>query len=155
MVPALGPGEKSLLELQSMKVEDVERPEVVSLQAAMEKQHVNRLYAQEEALNTVMFQNRDGSTTTYIYTVPVKYVSEDGSIKDKSTAITASTAEASYAYAMEQNDVKVYFGNARMSGVKVAHGEYSVTMKPVSSASAQPTVTPGGNTALYEGILER
>lgn len=153
MVPALGPGEKSLLELQSMKVEDVERPEVVSLQAAMEKQHVNRLYAQEEALNTVMFQNRDGSTTTYIYTVPVKYVLEDGSIKDKSTAITASTAEASYAYAMEQNDVKVYFGNARMSGVKVAHGEYSVTMKPVSSVSAQPIVAAGGNTALYEGVF--
>lgn len=153
LVPALGPGEKSLLELQDLRVEDVERPEVVSLQAAMEKQHVNRLYAQEGSLNTVMFQNRDGSTTTYVYTVPVKYVSEDGSIKDKSTAITASSKQAGYAYAMEENDVKVYFGNARMSGVKVAHGEYSVTMKPVSSVSAQPIVAAGGNTALYEGVF--
>ncbi|MBQ8415682.1 MAG: hypothetical protein IJX13_02090, partial [Clostridia bacterium] len=151
--PVLGPGEKTLLELQGLRVEDVERPEVVSLAAAMEKQHVNRLHEQEEALNTVMFQNRDGSTTTYIYTVPVKYVSEDGSIKDKSTAITASTAETGYSYAMTQNDVKAYFGNALTIGVRVKYGEYSVTMKPAAAALVQPTVTAGGNTVLYEGVF--
>ena len=59
----LGLGEKTVAELQTMRVEDVALPETISLDVARQKGHVNRLYEQETDLQTVIFQNQSGNMT--------------------------------------------------------------------------------------------
>ena len=51
-------------------------PAVITQAEIEQYQHVNRLYEQEPDLYTVIFQNRDGSKTVYLFGSPVKYVDE-------------------------------------------------------------------------------
>lgn len=149
----LGIGEKSYAELQTLRVEDVVRPEVVTLAMAQEKGHVNRLTAQEQTLNSVMFQNLDGSKTAYVFSAPVKYVTANGDVRDKSTALTAQNGSA-FAYAMTDNSVNVYFG-AKLSwgGVKTVYDGNSVTLKPVTTANPSPTLGADGKSVTYAGAF--
>ena len=129
----LGLGEKTVAELQTMRVEDVALPETISLDVARQKGHVNRLYEQETDLQTVIFQNQSGNMTAYVYDRPVKYIDANGNVRDKDTAITVSS-QAGYAYAMTDNNVRVYFANDVTDGVTMQYGDASMTM------SAEPSL---------------
>lgn len=126
-------GDLSYAQLQALKVEDVVLPEAITFAEAREKEHVNRLYAQENNLNTAVFQNRSGTKTAYVFDKPIKYVTSTGEIKDKSTRITA-TKLSGYAYAMADNSFQVYFGPTTAKGVRLDYGAYSLSMLPEPSA---------------------
>ena len=78
----LEPGDLTLKQLQSARLNEADIPDVISPQLAYSREHVNRLaysrehvnrlYLQEPDDYTVMFQNRDGSKTVYYFSVPVK-----------------------------------------------------------------------------------
>ena len=57
-------------------------PEVISAECIAENKHVNRLYSEEKDLNTIVFQNRDGGKTIYLFNEPIKYIDNQGNIKD-------------------------------------------------------------------------
>ena len=59
-----------LLREAVLDVRDI--PDCIDPALAEERGHVNRLYLQEPDDNTVMFQNRDGSKTIYLFSHPVK-----------------------------------------------------------------------------------
>lgn len=80
---ALKPGDLTSDELKTAALDDDDLPETISPSEAKLSGHVNRLYEQEQDLNTVIFQNRAGDNTAYIYSYPVKYVDENGEVKDK------------------------------------------------------------------------
>ena len=50
--------------------------------AFLSEKHIARL-TEEEALNTYVFQNQDGTKSIYYLEEDVKYVAADGSIRDK------------------------------------------------------------------------
>ena len=130
----LGVGEKTLAELQTMTVDSAQIPDVIPLAKAQEKGHVNRLYAQEERLDTVVFQNTDGGKTTYIYNRPVKYVDPvTGEIRDKSLDVTL---QSDGSYSMLDNSVKARFPQSLGNGVAVEYGDYRIVMTPISSTAA-------------------
>ena len=60
-------GDLSLEELATAELSEADIPEVVSAAEIEERGHVNRLWEQEEDLNTVIFQNRDGTKTMYYF----------------------------------------------------------------------------------------
>jgi hypothetical protein len=64
--------------LQTATLSKEDMPEAVSAEAIAEKGHVNRMRSQESDMNTVIFQNRDGTKTMYYFAEPVKYVNEAG-----------------------------------------------------------------------------
>ena len=68
----LEPGDLTLKQLRSARLNEADIPDVISPQLAYSREHVNRLYLQEPDDYTVMFQNRDGSKTVYYFSVPVK-----------------------------------------------------------------------------------
>ncbi len=70
--PELAAGDLPLDELVDARLDDADIPAVISRELADARQHVNRLYEQECDDCTVMFQNRDGSKTIYIFSVSVK-----------------------------------------------------------------------------------
>ena len=60
----------SLEELATAQLPPEDIPEMVTDAQIAEKEHVNRLWEQEEDLNTVIFQNRDGSKPCITLTMP-------------------------------------------------------------------------------------
>lgn len=144
-----GIGEKTIAELQTMRVEDVELPETITLETARQKGHVNRLYEQETDLQTVIFQNQSGNMTAYIYDRPVKYIDANGTVRDKDTAIAVSPL-AGYAYAMTDNSVRVYFASNATDGVMVQYGDAAIIMRAEPSLLVS-TVSLGDedNVVLY------
>ncbi len=146
----LGVGEKTIIELQSMQLDPADLPEVISVQKADEKGHVNRLREQETDLCTVIYQNRDGKKTTYLFSRPVKYVDANGAVRDKSTALTQPN-RSGVAYAMEDNDVKVYFPNNAASGVNLTYGGYAIRMIPVTALQESPALLNDG-AILYSSV---
>ena len=122
-------GDLSIEELQSAKLDDEDTPEIVGQDNIEEKGHVNRLWEQEEDLNSIVFQNRDGTKTMYYYNYPVKYKDANGKIKDKSNKIS-QTSSGDYTNA--ENDINTYFPKKlnRNNGIELKFGEYFVEMAP-------------------------
>lgn len=142
-------GDLSLSELKNRQLPKQHKPEVVSSKSINANGHVNRLHEQEESLNDIIFQNRDGSKTLYSFTYPVKYVAKDGTIRDKktniSTTIDKNELKNDYLYANIENDIKTYFPKklSSSSGVLLEVADVKIEMFPVSSKK----VTVGKNTA--------
>ena len=122
-------GDLSIKELQSAKLSGEDTPEIVSQESIEENGHVNRLWEQEEDLNSIVFQNRDGTKTMYYYNYPVKYKDANGKIKDKSNKIS-QTSSGDFTNA--ENDINTYFPKKlnRNKGIELKFGEYVVEMAP-------------------------
>lgn len=86
-----------LAELQSKEMPDYDRPEAIEKGLVVENGHVARLYKKESDLRTVIFANKDGTETAYIFDEPVKYIDENGKIVDKSNRLYSVYADE-YAY---------------------------------------------------------
>ncbi len=143
-------GELSVTELATMQVDPGKIPEVIPLAEAQERGLVNRLYAQETSLSTVLFQRQNGEKTAYVYSRPVKYVDADGTVRDKSAAVSA-LLNATHAYAMQNNSVKAYFPKSSASGVMLTYNDYRITLVPEGTAAA-PTLSDG-NCVSYPGVF--
>lgn len=152
------------LENAVLSADDI--PEGISAEQITEKAHVNRLRAQEKDLKTVIFQNKGGSKTAYYYNKPVKYLDENGEVKDKSTDISAAAKKLSgqYAYTALENDVKSYFPYRAANGVKMSSGEYEISFYPLSTSvstalTGQKTETVSGaesdmrERVIYDGVF--
>ena len=129
----LGAGEKTVEELSQLNISNAALPEMIPYEDAVSKGHVNRLDEQENDLYTIIYQNKDGSKTSYKFANPVKYIDADGKIKDKSTKLSVSS-DSKYAYAMEDNSLKAYFPGHSNTGISLVFGEYAMSMTPVSAA---------------------
>lgn len=139
-----GKGELSFEELRTAELLPEDKPEMVSEEAIVEKGHVNRLKEQEEDLNSVVFQNRDGTKTVYCYNDPVKYKDKDGNIKDKSNKLSL-TAKGDYTNA--ENDINAYFPKKlnQNKGVQLKFGQRTVEMSPVIRGNSAASRQTGHN----------
>ena len=122
-------GDLSLEELETAKLADEDMPEIVGQDNIEEKGHVNRLWEQEEDLNSIVFQNRDGTKTMYYYNYPVKYKDANGKIKDKSNKIS-QTSSGDFTNA--ENDINTYFPKKlnKNKGVVLKFDNHTVEMAP-------------------------
>ena len=151
---ALGLGEKTFAELQAMTVDLDAIPEFIDPAAALEKMHVNRLALQETNSNTVIYQNKNGSKSTYIFASPVKYIALDGNVRDKSSSIDAVLSTV-YAYAMQDNSVKAYFPKDVRNGTVIEYGGYSISMVPKVAAAVAPALGDTDNSVVYPHAFGR
>ena len=107
-------GELSLEELAAAELAEADIPAAVSAEEIAERGHVHRLREQEENLYSIVFQNRDGTKTLYYFAEEVKYIDEDGVVRDKKNTLTeldgVSRARADgYRYVNDLNDIRTYF----------------------------------------------
>lgn len=132
-------GELSLEELAVRELPAEEIPEVLAGEIPAGKEHVVRLREQENDLNTVIFQNKDGSKTMYSFAQPVKYTDESGTVRDKKTTLSTDIRKAvyreDYAFVSDQNDVKTYFPETldRDTGVLLESGDIAIECRPLFS----------------------
>jgi len=68
-------------------------PEFISSAELDERGAVERMRAEETTMSNIIFRNADGTRTMYMYGLPVKYTTADGTVRDKSTnLVSVSTA---------------------------------------------------------------
>ena len=103
-------GDLSFAELQQRTLPAADLPEVLSAAEAAENGHVHRLRAQEEDLNTVVFQNRDGTKTMYQYARPVKYMDSAGMVRDKKNTLTPRSGKRPMHPTMPMSTAKTMSG---------------------------------------------
>lgn len=113
-------GELSLEELAAAELSAVDIPAAVSAEEIVERGHVHRLREQEEDVYSIIFQNRDGTKTLYYFAEAVKYIDEDGTVRDKKNTLTeldgaaqikaaSLLCTADYRYVNALNDIRTYF----------------------------------------------
>ena len=136
-------GDLSIEELQSAKLNDEDTPEIVGQDNIEENGHVNRLWEQEEDLNSIVFQNRDGTKTMYYYNYPVKYKDANGKIKDKKNKLTDTGNE----YANVENDINSYFPKKvhKNKGVILQYDNVRIEVAPLINGSSGASRQTGHN----------
>lgn len=126
-------GDLTMDELQTAVLDEATVPELLDINEVKEKEHVNRLYEQEEDLNTVIFQNKDGTKTMYLYNEPVKYKDKDGKIKDKSTKLSETKDRKNgNKYETTKNDIIVQFPDSITSGLSLQYDKINIKLTPIT-----------------------
>ena len=153
----LGPGELDHAALQTAVLAPTDIPDALPAGTVEAKGHVNRLYAQEEGLSHLLFQNRDGGKTAYFYGKPVKYVAADGSVRDKSKTLIAvdKTYDAlGYDFGVEDNSFRQYYAQNPAVGVLVELAGGSIRILPHATGSLMvPRGQKVENTFVYNNIF--
>jgi len=139
-------------ELATAELSPEDIPDLVSAEAIAEKGHVHRLWEQETDLSTVVFQNQDGTKTAYLFAQPVKYVDEDGIVRDKRNTLTDAISNPAYvndyAYVNTCNDIKTYYPNSISPerGMVLEAGNVTIELAPVSSELSRKSAATGETT---------
>lgn len=98
-----------------------EVPEIIDYQTALLRNHVERLYNEEDTLNQLIFRNADGSKTMYLYNHPVKYIDENGCVQDISLEISDSLLPH-IGFETTANSTEVMFPVELSSGIQIEDG---------------------------------
>ncbi len=110
------------------KLDEATVPEIVGYNEAVASNHVERLYEDEgNDLNKVVFLNADGSKTAYLYDYPVKYIADNGKIKDITLKI--EEAENSSFRTADNSTVTTFSANAQ-NGITLSGNGASVVLVP-------------------------
>lgn len=134
-----------------------EVPDFISQDQVEEFGHISRL-TDEEALNTLVYLNRDGTKTKYIMDYPVKYLDESGNAQ----FIDLSLTEMPNAFTTTENDILLSVAKDYTNGITLAYNNHSVTLvtMPVSNSSfgnisTAPivTATTANNTVTYNDVF--
>lgn len=112
-------------------------PEIIGHEEALRRNHVGRLYDEEgDDLNKVIFLNKDGSKTMYLFDFPVKYIDENGTIKDISLQI--EDAENKNGDFKTADNAAVTTFSAKLSdGIRLTGNDTSIQLVPVLNAGNQ------------------
>lgn len=93
---------------------------------------IYRLPDKEPDLNSIVISRADGSQSILYYTNPVKYVDENGKIKDKLLTIESLDERG---FKTEQSDVVTTFGKTVSEGVSVKSGNVAIRLTPLQKSS--------------------
>ncbi len=131
-------------------------PDIIGAEKAQSAGHVQRAYASEENLNTVSFNNADGTRTDYIFNHPVKYVDTDGKIKDITLGLQANSNKAG-GYVSKDTRSQTSFSAKFTDGIMLSGGDVSIRLVPVLSRSGVVTpvipIAPVERSSVREGNI--
>ena len=109
-----------------LKQKDV--PEAIDYEMVKEKGHFERAKDKEEKLNTLVFNNTDGTQSQYIFNYPVKYIDESGEIRDKSMLIEANDDNTEFS--ATSSDIDAVFNKDLSDGIELKYEDVNVKMIP-------------------------
>ena len=127
-------------------------PDVMTYDTALKNKHIKREREKENGLNEIVFQNQDGSHTLYVYDQNVKFIDDDGSIKDIDTGIETikNTKRKGYTYTNGANDVNVDFPDLIKDGLVVGYDKSEIKMYPTNYVGGELSVSD--DKAIYDNI---
>ncbi len=110
--------------------------------------HVARIN-EEEALNTYVFLNRDGTKSVYYMDDNVRYVDENGKKVEKDLTIIRKNK----GYTLKANDVKLWFPDVLSDGISVKYDEFHLTLYPQGVADTKEAVIDEYERITYPGVF--
>lgn len=134
-------------------------PECLALEVSKNNKFAARLYDKETALDTVLFANKDGSETVYIFNEDVKYIDENGMIADKSNKLYSNIKErafsSDYSYVNKENDINTYFPKSLKTdvGVSVEAQGQVIEMYPLSDVVSNVTADDDMYGVYYDDVF--
>lgn len=87
--------------------------------------HVQRLIEMED-LNTYVFANADGTRSIYTMHENVKYVDEDGTVREKDISLKSKTG----GFGTERNNVELFIPNNPIQGIDLEYSGFAVKLIP-------------------------
>ena len=128
--------------------------EAIPKEELLRRDPVSRMVAIEEDLNTICLINNDGTGTMFFFNEPVKYISNDGKIVDKSNKLFKSNVQ-NYCYYNKYNDINTFFPESiDKHGVKVTDGVASIyTTVLGKEKNAKKCKLVNENSVLYEDVF--
>lgn len=112
-----------------------ELPDIIEPVEAEENCYVGRLKDAENDLNTFVFAGSDGTNTMRIYSHPVKYIADDGSVRDISLDIKARLGGG---FISADHEIITTFKRKLSDGISLAYNDIAVMLVPQISAGTQP-----------------
>ncbi|MGM9646754.1 MAG: Ig-like domain-containing protein [Eubacteriales bacterium] len=107
---------------------------------------IGRVKDAERDLHSVVFANADGGLTLYYYNEPVKYVDEDGNIRDKSNKLSTRLDGN---FETVASDIQAIFPKQFSDGITLRKGEWELGLTPAGSFTASGTLSADQTTVTY------
>lgn len=114
----------------NVETEDFSVPDIICENEA--KNYIGRLKDEEKDLYTFVFSNKDGSNTMRVYGHPVKYVDDDGEVKDISLLLKKSDDGSFKSY---DHKVDVTFNSEIKDGISIKYQDIDIISKPLIQSS--------------------
>ncbi len=113
-------------------------PDIEQLLGPSDATYVDRLEEAEDDIYTFVFLNEDGTRTKRLYSHPVKYTDENGSVRDITTDIKVLENGA---FQTKDNAILTTFAKHLTDGITLAHEEISIKMTPQLPATTGSLTT--------------
>ena len=105
-------------------------PEFISSENVMQFKHKSRI--DDSELDSIKFINADNSISVYKFSENIRFIDENGIIKDKSNDLTL---QYDGSYQNELNDVKLSFPKFIHDGITMSFDDITIVMTPVITKS--------------------
>jgi len=112
---------------ESISAQTLAFPDIVYQFSEDVENFISRRSDLEEDLYTLAFENKDGTNTLKVFTHPVKYVDENGKLKDISNAVKR-LADGSYVTAA--NSIITTFAYKLSDGITISYDDIEINMVP-------------------------
>ena len=139
--------EEETIDNVTQTLDNEDSPEYVDAEQFEEAGHVQRLY-DEEGLDTYVYLNADGSKSVYYMDQDVKFIDEQGNVREKDTALVRKER----GYGMHSNDVGLHIPDSAADGITVSHKSREVKLLPVGGTGL---AAANNNSILYSNFFGR
>ena len=150
MLPGFAPANAvTMVTTTAADSEVFELPDIVDSVEAKENDYVGRVEAEEKDLYTFVFANGDGTNTMRIYSHPVKYVADDGSIRDISLDIEAKRGGG---FVTADHEIVTTFESKLTDGITLEYNDVEIMLVPALGLGTMPTaeLSTDGKVVTYE-----
>lgn len=113
-----------------------------------------RVKSEESDLSDIVLEKNDGTRALYIFDSPVKYMSDNGTVIDKSNKVIKSGG----AFKSESNDIEVTLPLSLSSGITVDDEELNLSMRPIRNNNLARLLSvgkkSGEESVKYEDVFD-
>ncbi len=138
-----------LYDTDNISSEQFIAPDIVGEEEVIERGYVGRLKDAEEDLYTFVFQNSDNTNTMRVYSHPVKYVAEDGSVRDIALDIEAKSGGG---FVTADHEIITTFEDKLTEGISLEYNDIEIMLVPELGLGIEPTaeLSNDGKVVSYE-----
>lgn len=123
-------------------IEEFKLPDIVDSAEAIENGYVGRVESEEKDLNTFVFANGDGTNTMRVYGHPVKYIADDGSIRDIALDIEAKNGGG---FVTADHEIITTFESSLTEGISLEYNDIEIKLVPELGSETEATAALGGD----------
>lgn len=117
-------------------------PDIIDEAEAEENNYIGRIKEAEPNLSTFVFANGDGTNTMRVYSHPVKYVAENGTVRDISLDVKA---KADGGFVTADHEIITTFARNLTDGISLEYNNIKITLTPELAVGTKPVATLSNN----------